>query len=114
MTGAREDHKHWSEVADEWIAWARKPNHDAFWAYRAALTAFIGPGHGRALDVGCGEGRISRELTNCGYQVTATDPVPRSPPPPRSVVPPATTLSPPQPHCHSQTRNSISSSPTTS
>lgn len=76
MTGTRDDHKHWSEVADEWIAWARRPNHDAFWAYRAALAAFIGPGHGRALDIGCGEGRISRELTNCGYQVTATDPVP--------------------------------------
>jgi SAM-dependent methyltransferase len=27
------------------------------------------------LDVGCGEGRISRELTACGFQVTAVDPV---------------------------------------
>jgi 2-polyprenyl-3-methyl-5-hydroxy-6-metoxy-1,4-benzoquinol methylase len=75
MNRAGEDHKHWSEVAEEWVAWARKPNHDAFWAYRAALAAFIGRGNGKALDVGCGEGRISRELTACGFQVTAVDPV---------------------------------------
>jgi SAM-dependent methyltransferase len=69
------DYKHWSQVAEEWAAWARKPNHDAFWAYRASLAAFIGRGTGNALDVGCGEGRISRELTACGFQVTAVDPV---------------------------------------
>ena len=43
MTGTDKDRKHWSEVAREWIAWARKPNHDAFWAYRDSLVAFIGP-----------------------------------------------------------------------
>ena len=77
MNGAGEDRKHWSQVADELVAWARKPNHDAFWAYRASLTAFIGRGDGKALDVGCGEGRISRELTACGSHVTAVDPVSR-------------------------------------
>jgi SAM-dependent methyltransferase len=77
MNRRGEDRKHWSQVAEEWVAWARKPNHDAFWAYRAALAAFIGSGNGRALDVGCGEGRISRELTACGFEVTAVDPVSR-------------------------------------
>ncbi len=77
MSRARDDHKHWSQIAEEWVAWARKPNHDAFWASRAALAAFIGRGSGQALDVGCGEGRISRELTACGFQVTAVDPVSR-------------------------------------
>jgi SAM-dependent methyltransferase len=75
MQGPGEDRKHWSQVADEWIEWARKPNHDAFWAYRTSLLTFIGRGQGNALDVGCGEGRVSRALTSCGYQVTATDPV---------------------------------------
>lgn len=75
MQGTGEDRKHWSQVAEEWTAWARKPNHDAFWAYRDSLVAFIGRGNGKALDVGCGEGRVSRELTRCGYQVTATDPI---------------------------------------
>lgn len=69
------DHGHWSRIAPEWVAWARTPNHDAFWAYRASLLAFIGRGEGEALDVGCGEGRVSRVLRDCGYRVTATDPV---------------------------------------
>ncbi|HJU20088.1 MAG TPA: class I SAM-dependent methyltransferase [Stellaceae bacterium] len=69
------DREHWSRVASEWIEWARAPNHDAFWAYRESLIAFVGRGEGEALDVGCGEGRISRELKACGYRVTAADPV---------------------------------------
>jgi SAM-dependent methyltransferase len=77
MDRAGEDHKHWAQVAEEWVVWARKPNHDAFWVYRASLAAFIGRGNGKALDVGCGEGRISRELTAYGFQVTAVDPVGR-------------------------------------
>jgi ubiquinone/menaquinone biosynthesis C-methylase UbiE len=39
------------------------------------LIAFIGRGKGEALDAGCGEGRVSRELRACGYRVTASDPV---------------------------------------
>ena len=39
------------------------------------MLAFIGRGEGQALDVGCGEGRVSRVLKDCGYRVTATDPV---------------------------------------
>jgi SAM-dependent methyltransferase len=69
------DYEHWSQIAAEWIAWARSSNHDAFWAYRASLSAFIGGGEGEALDIGCGEGRVSRLLKDCGYRVTATDPV---------------------------------------
>jgi SAM-dependent methyltransferase len=69
------DREHWSRVSAEWIAWARAPNHDSFWAYRDALINFIGRGEGVALDLGCGEGRVSRELKACGYRVTALDPV---------------------------------------
>ena len=75
MSGKPIDIEHWSRVASEWTAWARAPNHDAFWAYRASLLAFIGRGAGDALDVGCGEGRVSRVLKDCGYRVTAVDPV---------------------------------------
>jgi ubiquinone/menaquinone biosynthesis C-methylase UbiE len=53
----------------------RTPDHDAFWAYRSSLLAFIGRGQGEAVDVGCSEGRVSRVLKDCGYRVTATDPV---------------------------------------
>lgn len=72
---ARSDSEHWTEAAAQWIAWARAPNHDAFWAYRDALVDYLGTGAGQALDVGCGEGRVSRILKSCGYQVTAIDPV---------------------------------------
>jgi SAM-dependent methyltransferase len=75
MPGKHRDIDHWSRIASEWMEWARTPNHDAFWAYRASLLAFIGKGTGDALDVGCGEGRVSRVLKECGYRVTAVDPV---------------------------------------
>jgi SAM-dependent methyltransferase len=69
------DRAHWTRVAAEWTAWARSPKHDAFWAYREALVAYLGQGNGKALEVGCGEGRVSRELKALGYHVTAADTV---------------------------------------
>src|ERR1700745_3980539 len=75
MSGKHIDIEHWSRIASEWTAWARAPDHDEFWAYRTSLLAFIGQGGGDALDVGCGEGRVSRVLKECGYRVTAIDPV---------------------------------------
>jgi SAM-dependent methyltransferase len=69
------DTDHWTAHAADWIAWARKPGHDAFWAYRNAFAGFVGRGPGRAIDVGCGEGRVSRLLTGLGWHVTAIDPV---------------------------------------
>jgi SAM-dependent methyltransferase len=69
------DHDHWTANADDWIAWARKPGHDAFWAYRRAFADLAGPGPGRVIDVGCGEGRQSRMLQEAGWTVTACDPV---------------------------------------
>jgi SAM-dependent methyltransferase len=70
------DRAHWTRVAAEWTAWARAPGHDAFWSYREGFRAFVGRETGDVLEVGCGEGRIARELTALGHRVTATDPVP--------------------------------------
>jgi len=75
MAAPVSDREHWTRVAADWVAWARTPNHDAFWAYRDQLLAFVGRGEGEALDIGCGEGRISRLLKECGYRVAAADPV---------------------------------------
>src|SRR5438876_3282616 len=75
MSNSPNDRKHWSHVAREWIEWARSPGHDAFWAYRKSLVNFVGRGDGEALDVGCGEGRVSRVLKSLGYRVTASDAV---------------------------------------
>lgn len=72
---AKTDEAHWAQVAQQWIAWARSPQHDAFWAYRDALIEFLGSDAGNALEIGCGEGRISRELRKLGHRVTATDAV---------------------------------------
>ena len=52
MTRQPADRTHWSRFAREWVEWARKPDHDAFWAYRDELADFIGQGEGEALDVG--------------------------------------------------------------
>ena len=75
MTESIKDKAHWARFAEEWIAWARSPSHDAFWMYRRALARFVGSGTGNVLEVGCGEGRISRELKRLGYRVTAIDAV---------------------------------------
>lgn len=75
MNDTHLDREHWSRFASEWIAWASAAGGDVFWAYREPLLAFIGRGEGKALEVGCGEGRVSRALKECGYHVTATDPV---------------------------------------
>ena len=42
------DYEHWARNAEDWIAWARAPDHDAFWAYRGQLLDFIGTGKGNA------------------------------------------------------------------
>ncbi|MEO1678226.1 MAG: class I SAM-dependent methyltransferase [Pseudomonadota bacterium] len=75
MTGPSTDVANWSEAAEQWIAWARTENHDAFWAYRSAFAEFVGPGTGEAVEIGGGEGRISRLLTNLGWRTTLVEPV---------------------------------------
>ncbi len=74
--GEGADGAHWSRVADQWIAWARTPGHDAFWAYQERLRAFVGEGSGEAIEVGCGEGRVARLVRSLGWRVTATDVAP--------------------------------------
>jgi SAM-dependent methyltransferase len=75
MTDKSPDRAHWTRFSAEWTAWARTPGHDAFWSFRDAFVEFVGAGTGAALDIGCGEGRISRELKALGYRVTASDAV---------------------------------------
>jgi SAM-dependent methyltransferase len=59
--------------AQGWLAWARTPDHDAYWTYRDAFFALV-PAPGEAtLEVGCGEGRVSRDLVARGHSVTGLD-----------------------------------------
>jgi SAM-dependent methyltransferase len=64
----------WDHETQNWLRWARTPGFDAYWYYRDAfLDAVLPPQSGRTLEVGCGEGRVARDLTERGYHVTALD-----------------------------------------
>lgn len=58
--------------AESWIQWARWP-HDAYWYYRDAFFELLPPPPRRTLDIGCGEGRVSRDLAARGYDVVGVD-----------------------------------------
>jgi SAM-dependent methyltransferase len=61
----------WEQEAHNWAAWVQ---HDAFHQFRDAFFGEIVPPPGRAtLEVGCGEGRVARELRDRGHRVTAID-----------------------------------------
>jgi SAM-dependent methyltransferase len=64
----------WEEHAPEFIAWARKPGHDSYWQYhRDQFLELLPPPGRRTLDLGCGEGRLARDLKALGHAVTAID-----------------------------------------
>lgn len=64
----------WEEQAPNWIRWAREPDHDSYWRFhREAFLASL-PAPGRlTLDIGCGEGRVSRDLRELGHRVVGVD-----------------------------------------
>ncbi len=63
----------WEDRAAEWIAWTRRADFDAYWDYRDAFFALVPPPAGRTLEVGCGEGRVTRDLAARGHRVTSLD-----------------------------------------
>jgi ubiquinone/menaquinone biosynthesis C-methylase UbiE len=67
----------WDPEAENWLQWARTPGFDAYWHYRDAFfDSILPPGGGRrTLEVGCGEGRVTRDLVARGHQVIALDAV---------------------------------------
>ena len=64
----------WEDEARNWIAWARAPHHDAYWDYSPRFFELVTPpGTAATLDVGCGEGRVARDLAERGHRVTGVD-----------------------------------------
>lgn len=64
----------WEAVAGEWAAWARKPGHDSYWRFHKQPFFDLLPAPGRlTIDVGCGEGRVARDLKAIGHNVIAVD-----------------------------------------
>jgi SAM-dependent methyltransferase len=67
----------WESEANNWIAWAREPGHDDFWVYsKAFFRDIVPPPRGRTLEIGCGEGRVTRDLRAHGHDVFAMDGAP--------------------------------------
>jgi SAM-dependent methyltransferase len=64
----------WEENADAWVKWAREPGHDSYWRFHRDLFLEIVPApSGRTLDLGCGEGRLGRDLAALGHDVVGID-----------------------------------------
>lgn len=64
----------WEDHAAQFIAWARKPDHDSYWLFhRDQFLALLPPPGRRTLDLGCGEGRLSRDLKALGHSMIAID-----------------------------------------
>ena len=65
----------WDQAAADWIAWARSPDHDHFfWRMNLPwlLDALPQPGE-LTVDVGCGEGRLAREMIARGHHVVGVE-----------------------------------------
>jgi SAM-dependent methyltransferase len=69
--------EHWEAQAERWAAWAREPGHDAYWDESGPPFFELLPPPGRlTLDLGCGEGRVARDLTARGHAVVGIDAAP--------------------------------------
>ena len=68
----------WDDSAANWIEWARTPDHDSYWTFHRQRFLDLVPEPGRlTLDVGCGEGRVGRDLATSGHNVVGVDASPR-------------------------------------
>jgi SAM-dependent methyltransferase len=64
----------WEGQAERWVRWARAPGHDSYWRFHRDRFLELVPPPGRlTVDVGCGEGRLARDLKALGHTVVAVD-----------------------------------------
>lgn len=61
------------DQAENWIGWAARPA-DAYWHFGPSfLNEVVPPQAARALEIGCGEGRVCRDLAARGHRVVGID-----------------------------------------
>lgn len=64
----------WEAEARAFATWARAPGHDSYARYhRDQFLPFLPKPGRRTLDIGCGEGRVSRDLKALGHAVEGID-----------------------------------------
>lgn len=64
----------WERAAPGFTAWARAPVHDSYGRFHRDQFLEIVPAPGRlTVDVGCGEGRLSRDLKALGHTIVGVD-----------------------------------------
>ncbi|HSY20495.1 MAG TPA: class I SAM-dependent methyltransferase [Polyangiaceae bacterium] len=64
----------WESQAAAWIAWARRPGHDSYDQFHRDQFFDLVPSPGKlTIDLGCGEGRVARDLLARGHRVVAFD-----------------------------------------
>jgi SAM-dependent methyltransferase len=67
----------WEAEAGNWAEWARRPGNDSYTKFHRDVFLELLPAPGRrTLDVGCGEGRLARDLKALGHRVVAVDAAP--------------------------------------
>ena len=66
--------EHWEAQSQNWLQWARQSGHDSYWQYHRDQFLQLLPSPGRqTVDVGCGEGRLTRHLKGLGHRITGID-----------------------------------------
>ncbi len=64
----------WENEAKHWIEWARRPGHDTYWRFhRDQFLRILPPPGRRTVDIGCGEGRLTRHLKKLGHHVVGIE-----------------------------------------
>jgi SAM-dependent methyltransferase len=64
----------WEAESERWIRWARQPGHDSYWRYhRDQFLRLLPPPGRRTVDIGCGEGRLTRHLRELGHRIVGID-----------------------------------------
>jgi SAM-dependent methyltransferase len=64
----------WERNAADWVLWARTPGHDSYWRFHRDSFLDLLPAPGRlTLDIGCGEGRLTRDLQAVGHRTIGID-----------------------------------------